>query len=170
MCCTLAWDLGLVEWSLPVFSPCGVRGTGAALKWLVVCRLWWSCPMLTALSASWSVRVSIHTVEELCGCDLWPVSSSNSVPCCAISALSKNQKDKFWVRMLQSPCCDRLQVPSLRNVKMFARVTWTVNRSYALGRFESCFRIYLCSPNKKVLSMSGPLLFSLLGERVVSYV
>lgn len=94
----------------------------------------------------------------------------NSVPYCAISALSKNQKDEFWVRMLQSPHCDRLQVPYFWNVtsgKMFAGVTWTVSRNCILGRFGSYFRVYLCSPKKMSLVCLGPY-FSVSGERVVT--
>lgn len=114
------------DWSL--WPRCGVLHSGlwsGSKKMVITCLqpMWsqghwrcaevaggvdsWSYLMLTALSASRSVGI------ELCGGHVWPVSSVTY----AISALSKNQKDEFWVRMLQSPHCDRLQVPYLGNVK-----------------------------------------------------
>lgn len=116
------------DWSL--WPRCGVLHSGlwsGSKKMVITCLqpMWsqghwrcaevaggvdsWSCLMLTALSASRSAGIDVHTVEELCGWDVWPVSSVTPSLDMLFQRFLKTKKTNFG-----SECCSHHIVTDCR--------------------------------------------------------
>lgn len=120
----------------------------------------WSCLMLTALSASRSVGIDVHTVEELCGWDSWPVSSVTLSLAMLFQRFLKTKRTNFG-----SECCSHHIVTDCRCHTLEMLKCLPKSPEEWIGfRIRAGLKAvlgYICALQKQVLNMSGLLVFSL---------